>query len=104
MAVTGRQACLMNSASFKNYFKFVINCLGKMTKMIQAGLIIICLFFLLIIKESIIKIFLDFESQKAWSCPAEPMGTSAVNGRQESEHQGGKETSFSCDIFVLLNF
>lgn len=96
----------MNSASFKNYFKlcFIINCLGKMTKMIQAGLIIICLFFLLIIKEIIIKIFLDFESQKAWSCPAEPMGTSAVNGRQESEHQGGKETSFSCDIFVLLNF
>lgn len=47
MAVTGRQACLMNSASFKNYFKlcFIINCLGKMTKMIQAGLIIICLFF-----------------------------------------------------------
>ena len=64
MAVTGRQACLMNSASFKNYFKlcFIINCLGKRTKIIQVGLI--CLFFLLIIKEIIIKIFLDFDPKK----------------------------------------
>lgn len=49
-----------------------------MTKIIQAGLYVY--FFLLIIKkEIIIKIFLDFLSPKAWSCPVEPVGTSAVN-------------------------